>query len=192
MYSDRPGLILGFHGCDENVRNDVVLSKTNLKSSSNDHDWLGWGMYFWANSPERALGFASQPRLKSKIKTPSVLGAVIDLKKCLDLLEYKNLTIVKNTYDHLSKIMKSANLELPKNVAPPGENESLLRKLDCFVIESLHKLNTKDQQYDSVMSVFLEGKELYDNAGFREKNHIQICIRNPDCIKGYFIPRSKS
>jgi len=192
MYSDRPGLILGFHGCDENVRNDVVLSKTSLKSSSNDHDWLGWGMYFWANSPERALEFASQSRLKSKIKTPSVLGAVIDLKKCLDLLEYKNLTIVKNTYDHLSKIMKSANLELPKNVAPPGENESLLRKLDCFVIESLHKLNTKDQQYDSVMSVFLEGKELYDNAGFREKNHIQICIRNPDCIKGYFIPRSKS
>lgn len=32
-------------------------------------------------------------------------------------------------------------------------------------------------------------KELYANAGFREKNHIQICVCNPNCIKGYFLPR---
>ena len=189
MYSDRPGLILAFHGCDQSVRDDIVLNKNKLKSSSNDHDWLGWGFYFQANSPERALEFASQPRLKNKIKTPSVLGAVIDLKKCLDLLEYKNLSIVQSTYKHLSEIMNAYNIALPKNTAPEGSNENLLRKLDCFVIESIHKLTPKDQQYDSVMSVFLEGKELYENSGFRTKNHIQICIRNVNCIKGYFIPR---
>ena len=33
------------------------------------------------------------------------------------------------------------------------------------------------------------GNDLYPNAGFKEKNHIQIAIRNPNCIKGYFIPR---
>ena len=43
--------------------------------------------------------------------------------------------------------------------------------------------------FDSVRGVFWEGKELYKNAGFREKDHIQICIRNPNCIKGYFLPR---
>ena len=26
-------------------------------------------------------------------------------------------------------------------------------------------------------------------AGFAEKNHIQICVCNPNCIKGYFLPR---
>ncbi|HYE54151.1 MAG TPA: hypothetical protein VD996_04880 [Chitinophagaceae bacterium] len=26
--------------------------------------------------------------------------------------------------------------------------------------------------------------------GFHEKNHIQLCIRNPNCIKGYFLPRT--
>jgi hypothetical protein len=26
--------------------------------------------------------------------------------------------------------------------------------------------------------------------GFREKNHIQICVRNLNCIKGYFTPIS--
>jgi hypothetical protein len=43
--------------------------------------------------------------------------------------------------------------------------------------------------FDSVRGVFWEGRELYPNAGFREKDHIQICIRNPNCIKGFFYPR---
>ena len=37
--------------------------------------------------------------------------------------------------------------------------------------------------------MFFEGKDLYENAGFKEKNHIQIALRNPNCIKGYFVPR---
>ena len=37
--------------------------------------------------------------------------------------------------------------------------------------------------------VFFEGDDLYPNAGFKEKNHIQIAIRNTNCIKGFFIPR---
>ena len=36
---------------------------------------------------------------------------------------------------------------------------------------------------------FWEGHSLYPNAGFAEKNHIQICVCNPNCIKGYFLPR---
>lgn len=42
--------------------------------------------------------------------------------------------------------------------------------------------------YDSVRGVFTEGKEIYPNAGFVEKTHIQLCIINPNCIKGYFKP----
>lgn len=34
--------------------------------------------------------------------------------------------------------------------------------------------------------MFTEGKPLYPGAGFHEKSHIQICVRNPNCIKGYF------
>lgn len=66
----------------------------------------------------------------------------------------------------------------------------MLRELDCAVIENLHDervmLNLKP--FDSVRGVFVEGKELYPGAGFNEKNHIQICIRNPNCIKGFFNP----
>jgi hypothetical protein len=82
MYSTRPGLVLGFHGCDEQVARKVLTGEELLKSSANNYDWLGHGIYFY------------------------------------------------------------------------------------------------------------EGDELYPNAGFREKDHIQICVRNPNCIKGFFLPRN--
>ena len=42
--------------------------------------------------------------------------------------------------------------------------------------------------YDSVRAVFPEGESLYPGAGFRDRSHIQLCIRNKACIKGYFRP----
>lgn len=42
--------------------------------------------------------------------------------------------------------------------------------------------------YDTVRGLFWEGDEIYLNAGVREGNHIQICVRHPDSILGYFRP----
>ena len=80
--------------------------------------------------------------------------------------------------------------ELPKNTDVNDSADRLLRKLDCAVIENLHTL-TGDEQFNSVKGVFIEGAPLYDGAGFNAKNHIQICVRNPKCIKAFFIPRTK-
>ncbi len=198
MYSKRSGLILGFHGCDKSVRDEVV-SKNGvlLKPSNNDYDWLGSGVYFWENNYERALDFAkflkeNHPHNKKQvIKEPSVVGAVIDLGYCLDLLDAENLKFLKQSYNLLKLSRERHNLNIPKNV-PLFENGDLLKRyLDCAVIESIHQFNKdkKKQEFHSVRGVFFEGKDLYENSGFKEKNHIQIAIRNPNCIKGYFIPR---
>jgi hypothetical protein len=39
-----------------------------------------------------------------------------------------------------------------------------------------------------VRAAFVEGGQLYPDAGFSAKSHIQICVRNVACIKGYFRP----
>lgn len=195
MYSTKPGLILGFHGCDESVVQEVLTGKTSLKESTNSYDWLGHGVYFWENSPARAMEFAEHSRKypkqsKGTIAKPAVIGAVIDLGFCLDLLDYGNLQLLKIGY----KILQDTNdkSKLPQNKSIGGIGDLLLRELDCAVIESVH-VSGKEiglQSFDSIRGVFYEGEELYPNAGFREKNHIQICIRNPNCIKGFFQPRT--
>jgi hypothetical protein len=194
MYSTRTGLTLGFHGCDHKVMEAVVTGVQFLKESRNRYDWLGHGIYFWESSPHRALQYANElmergSKSKSTIDHPAVLGAVIDLGFCLDLLDYRNLSLVKSAYELL--LEANGKSDIPTNRPSKHSPDLLLRDLDCAVIEMLHQLRLQagERPFDSVRGAFQEGKELYPGAGFREKDHIQICVRNPNCVKGLFIPR---
>ena len=194
MYSTRSGLVLGFHGCDESVALKVLTGEEFLKRSVNHYDWLGHGVYFWENSPSRAMEFAVHlqkfpNRSKGNIEKAAVIGAVIDLGYCLDLLDFDNLQLLKTGYEVLK--LSSGFVHFPENKSIGGIGDLLLRELDCAVIESVHtyREEIKMQPFDSIRGVFSEGKELYPNAGFREKDHIQVCVRNPNCIKGIFLPR---
>lgn len=197
MYSTRSGLILGFHGCDKSVAEDILNNKTELNFSINSYDWLGHGIYFWENSPSRAMEFAKflrdhPSKSKKPIQEPSVIGAVINLGHCLDLLDYQMLSTLKITYDVFKQAMEKQGKKLPENKNVGSSKDLLLRELDCAVIETVHEISSSKtgNNFDSVRGVFWEGDTIYPYAGFREKDHIQICIRNPNCIKGYFLPRS--
>ena len=196
FYSHRSQLVLGFHGCDADLAKDVVCGNTMLKKSDHDYDWLGPGIYFWENNVERARQWAvdNSKRKDSKIMNPGVLGAYLDLGNCLDLTDSNSLQLLKLPYETLKQTLSLAGLEMPVNIDPDKvkSKDRLLRKLDCAVITTLHELNQKAKlpAYDSVRGVFWEGEELYPGAGFREKNHIQIAIINPNCIKGFFLPRA--
>jgi len=192
MYSKRPSIILGFHSCDESVRDNLVNNRDVMKPSTNDYDWLGNGFYFWENNYARALSFAKEKKIWIEkevlqgnkkpcdlINTPSVLGAYIDLGNCLDLLDSYYLTQLQGAYVQTKQSYYKSGLELPVNI--PRYN-----RLDCAVIQMYAKNNP---ELDSVRGAFLEGEDLYPGAVIKEKNHIQICIRNIDCIKCFFIPR---
>lgn len=200
MYSTLPHFVLGFHGCDKSIADEVIShDRKHLERSTNSYDWLGHGIYFWENNPARALEYAAflkdHPERISKgkkqIKTPAVVGAIIDLGYCLNLLEAHSLDVVKQSYKILKDIYKSSGLELPRNLGAKGNKDLLLRNLDCAVIEAVHTFNKEDGKpaYHTVRGMFIEGEPIYEGAGIFDKSHIQICVRNQNCIKGYFHPR---
>lgn len=194
MYNKLSNLVLGFHGCDKSVR-DAVVNGENLVKSTNTYDWLGNGFYFWENNEERAFqwaqNLASNP--KSKVTAPSVLGAVIDLGNCLDLMSNSSVTTLQLGYNFLKSSYEKTNTQMPENRNVGISTDLLLRPLDCAVIEKIHSITNNPRYglkpYDSVRGLFIEGNEVYPGSGFREKTHVQICVVNPNCIKGYFIPR---
>ena len=190
MYSSHPSFVLGFHGCDKKIADKVLSGEERLLPSENSYDWLGHGIYFWENNPARALEYAKllTKRSKSTVDSPAVIGAVIDLGYCLDLLEEESIAIIKQGYKLFLKMQKLSGIEsLPENKYVQ-HGFPMMRHLDCAVIETIHACmkEQKGKQFDSVRAMFPEGKPVYPNAGFLDKNHIQICIRNPNCIKGYF------
>lgn len=193
MYSRARNIIIGFHGCDEFVRDEIISGRRFMEPSRNDYDWLGNGYYFWENNYERAMYFAieKQKRTKNNITKPAVLGAFLDLGNCLDLLDSRYLRLIAEIYPLMEALNKISGQSIPANTPISNSHDLLLRNLDCAVIELTHFINKaqKEPEYTSTRGVFWEGAELYPNAGFKEKNHIQVCIRNPNCIKGFFIPR---
>jgi|WetSurMetagenome_2_1015567.scaffolds.fasta_scaffold155251_3 hypothetical protein len=194
LYSKRPTFILGFHGCDKSVAEMVVNGKGNLKPSMNEYDWLGHGIYFWENNIQRAWEFAEEVKKRTgKIEEPAVIGAILDLGFCMDLTDSEHLEELSKVYKPFKEVVKLQGGEMPVNKKIKS-GEMLKRNLDCAIIQFYHYVKYKMDTplYDSVRGVFWEGGPLYPGAGLSKKNHIQICVRNPNCIKGLFMPRAWS
>jgi hypothetical protein len=195
MYQTKPSFVFGFHGMDRKVAFEILTKQKEFKHSNNLYDWLGHGIYFWENNYERAKQYAIEDskRPRSKIKEPFVLGTILDLGNCLDLLDQKYLDFLALAYEQLKADLEEEGKELPKN-GSFGKNDFDFKKreLDCAVIRYAHQLaEVEGEHFDSVRAAFWEGDPLYDGAGFKRQNHIQIAVLNPNCIKGVFLPRDK-
>ncbi len=188
-YEYQPSFILGFHGCDLSVGERILSGKEfHLKPSERAYDWLGHGIYFWEGNPGRAREWATLRKREGRIATPFVLGAIIDLRHCLDLFDRNAMREVVRAHEALVSIAGHAGQPLPSNVGASPDKAG--RKLDCMVLNTLHELRLEGgmSPYDSVRGPFLEGQPIYEGAGFRSHSHIQICLRHTGCIKGYFRP----
>ncbi len=197
MYHSRHSLVLGFHGTDETRRNEIVACRHVPRKSNKPTEWLGNGFYFWENNLERAKEYATElkdhpERTRQTISKPAVLGAIIALDTCLDLLDSYYLKLLKIGYNNIVDSCKKAGGEIPQNQEVPGRKDAPLRYLDRAVIEAtVDFLSSQDIQVDSVRGMFTEGAPVYEGGSFFDKSHIQIAIRNYNCIKGFFIPRQK-
>ena len=187
MYTKLPNLVFGFHGCDQSVFDQVIKDGSPMRKSQNSYDWLGHGIYFWENNYQRALDWA---KASHKIENPAVIGAVIDLGYCLNLSDSVSAEFLKRGYEILKIRCAQAGVPIPENRPSKRGEDILLRDLDCAVIQQIHdyNLNTGSPKFDSVRGIFVEGEPPYPGSAFRERTHVQLCVVNPNCIKGYFAP----
>lgn len=185
--------IIGYHGCDAGTARDVLLGDADLEPSQNPYDWLGNGIYFWEHGPQRALDWAGETsrRDSTKIKTPAVLGAFIQLGVCFDLLDTRATELLQDLYPLFVQSLREENLPLPENrPVRHGDNDLVLRYLDCAMLNwSLVFLErNRNVKYQTVRCVFTEGRPAFSGAGIMLKSHIQVTVRDPACILGYFRP----
>lgn len=189
----RPHIVLGYHGCDRRVGEDILAGE-EMVAANNGYDWLGTGLYFWEQDPVRAMNWALEARSRhasdkrvsdKSVRDPYVVGAVINVGRCLDLTTLTGVSLVKAGFNQLRKDYKEGSLTLPKNM---GGREMKGRYLDFAVINYTcsEYRRTKTNSFHTVRALFVEGKPLYAKAGFREKTHVQICVRRQDAIMGFF------
>ena len=189
MHSLSTSFVLGYHGCDRETGEGLLLNKA-FRPSENSYDWLGSGIYFWEANPDRALEWAKQRAdqilyNEGRHVEPFVVGAIIDPGFCLDLISSNGIHAIEEAYTSFQSVVTASGAQMPENV---GGDDLLLRKLDCAVINFLHAARERagEEPFDTVRGVFTEGKHIYANSGFRRKTHIQVCVRNSANIHGVF------
>jgi hypothetical protein len=190
--SSHQRIVIGYHGCDRAVAARVLAGRVQLNLSRNAYDWLGEGIYFWEHGPERAREWAiEQAKLSgTKIKEPSVLGATINLGECLDFLDTANTRLLRQWYKEFRQTAREKRSPMPENCDAPGSRrgDKVLRFLDRAVIDFTvsHVAEAEGIVYQTVRGVFLEGELAFPGSKIAHKSHIQIAVRDPECILGVF------
>lgn len=179
--------VIGYHGCDDAVARRVLLQGKKLKQSENDHDWLGRGIYFWEHGPQRAYEWAQHLK---RIKKPAVLGALINLGNCFDLLDTTHTQLLAALFPLYRQACEETDTPIPVNRPAKGEDpdDLILRHLDCAVINwCLDFLEEEEKQhYHTVRCLFSEGAPVFEGSKILAKSHIQIAVRDETAIFGYF------
>lgn len=168
-------VVLGYHGCEPGFaellyRGDVPVA--SWRPSRNVYDWLGHGIYFWEYGLERAKQWGKG----------GVVGAVIQLGRCLDLTD---LEFTKDLAASCQALTRSAR----RRKTPLPENRGFRRELDCLVINHTVKMaRARGNPFQTIRCPFLEGAPAFPGSAIFRESHIQLVVIDPKSILGIFRP----
>lgn len=186
-------LVVAYHGCDRATEEALISGElSQLTPSDNPYDWLGPGVYFFQDDWRRALMFAqasaerpSRRLTRRPIKNPAVVGAVLRLSVVLDVSTQDGIDAFRAAYQSL----KASEIKLKQNRASSAEDTDIIvRALDRQVFKFLHQMY-EDQglpPLDAVRGAFPQGEAVAPTSAIFANSHVQIALRNPDCVLGYF------
>lgn len=170
--------VIGYHACSKEVANRLLLEGEGFKHSTNAWEWLGHGIYFWEFGLQRAYDWA-QERWGSQGREFAVVGALIQLGNCLDLLDT----------DHTRRLAEVASFMQATGDGLP-QNRDKRRDLDCFLVNNFCDEMQQEGGFDTVRGLFQEGCPIADGSEILDQNHIQIVVRRREAIIGLFRPSS--
>jgi len=174
-YSDYHRTVIGYHGTDAQTAERLVAGES-FKISEADDEWFGSGYYFWEHAYKQAWWWA---RDHKKHSAPAVVGAVIRLGNCFDLVDPVNVLVFRAFLDEMVKDLNANDLRVPKNVRTH-------RNLDCAVFNHLYnEFKEAKKPLDTARAVYVptgSKKRVCKGSWLSEETHIQLCVRTETSI----------
>ncbi len=184
-FADYHRTVIGYHGTRRSTALRVVQDLEGYRRSENADDWLGHGIYFWEYAPKQAWAWAEQRRRTwNQSEDVAVLASMIRLGNCFDLLDPDNLDILAGFRRDYEQLERRAG-------RVPRENHNKSKYLDCSVFQyAFAAFQAKGEPVDTCRAVFVPSDErLWTRSGLHRHAHIQLCVRNAECILGTWLVR---
>jgi len=109
---------------------------------------------------------------------------MIRLGSCFDLLDPENVKDLGLYHQSFCRRLAESGRSLPVNVMAR-------KRLNCAVFEFAYSWLEQDQEaFDTCRAVFVpttKADRIWDGSGINAHAHIQVCVRNPECILGTWL-----
>lgn len=131
------------------------------------------------------------------IATPSVVGAVLRVQRWLDMTTQAGIQEFSDAYDGMLNALLLIGRPVPQNSrAGEDDTDTIVRKLDNAVFTFLHDIRANGAvpclPFQAVRGAFHQGVEVAPNSGFHKGTHVQIALRDNDCVEGWFLPKGQN
>ncbi len=107
-----------------------------------------------------------------------MVGAIIRLGNCFDLLDPKNLEVLREMKGLLERRFEEIGAEMPTN----GRHH---RNLDCAVFNCFYDESDRKRSIDTARGVYVptsHSKRIWKGSWLYDETHIQFCVRNQSTI----------
>jgi hypothetical protein len=162
---------IGYHGTRMSLA--ATILSDGFMPSTNEYDWLGDGVYFFQDAPNRAREWAEECYAEDSV----VIGAEIELRDCIDLIDTGWSEVLADVYDSYLEKLKSEGIPLPRQTTGA-------HRLDRAVLNyAVSVLNENGFAVRSIRAAFIEGSPIFPNSALLGKAHVQIVVRDTTIIK---------
>ena len=162
------GTVMGYHGTNILAANAIL--DEGFRISENQYDWLGDGVYFFQEAPQRAWDWA----LTRHGHEAAVVGARISTVECINLLDTGWNSFMANAYDSYLSFLNRLGDRVPEQ---SGGNHRLDREVMNYAVGVLEDLG---HNVACVRAAFAEGRPVYPNSAILDLTHVQISVRHPE------------
>jgi hypothetical protein len=169
--------VYGFHGTSIEAASSIL--EGGFRSSRNEYDWLGDGVYFFQDAPTRAWEWATALFGAEA----AVVGARIrcDPNEWMDLLDIRWATTLADVHDAFLAELKRSDLPLPRQTTGA-------HRLDRAVIN--YAVGILEQQQviiRAVRAAFAEGASVFPGSALFDRAHVQIAVRDMTLIEAVWL-----
>jgi hypothetical protein len=167
--------VYGYHGTTIQAATSIL--REGFRFSRNEYDWLGDGIYFFQDAPTRAWEWATTHYGGEA----AVLGALIRLEDCMDLLDIQWAPVLTAAYDAFLTQLKRVQLPLPRQT-------SGAHRLDRAVINyAIGILAEQEIVIRTVRGAFSEGSPVFPHSALFDRAHVQIAVRDIALIEATWL-----
>ncbi len=165
---------IGYHGTTLSAAQSIVTD--GFLPSNSPWEWLGHGIYFWQDAPNRAREWARDWHARKGYEGPiAVVAARIDLHAFVDLLDQVDMDLV-SAYARKFEIRMAQLGSRLKNKYP-------VHRLDCAIFNFLtNVLSSRGRAVRGYRAACVEGKAITTDSPIYDRSHLQLAVIDQDAI----------